>query len=63
LYTAKSKVDPLETILRNNKQWVEKTNAADPDFFKQAGSVHKPKYLYFGCSDARVPANLILGLG
>lgn len=55
--------NPVEQLLANNKAWVAKINAEDPEFFKQAGSVHKPKFLYFGCSDARVPANLLLGLG
>ena len=35
----------------------------DPDFFKKIGGKQVPKYLYIGCSDSRVPANEILGLG
>ena len=53
----------LHGILKNNKDWVAKQSATDPEFFEKAGAVHSPKFLYFGCSDARVPANLILGLG
>lgn len=63
LSTVQGKPDPLETILQNNRDWVKRTEETDPHFFEVAGSVHKPKFLYFGCSDARVPANLILGLG
>ena len=61
--TTDGKLDPLDVILQNNRDWVKKTQETDPHFFEVAGSIHKPKYLYFGCSDARVPANLILGLG
>lgn len=34
---------PLETILEGNKKWVNDTNERDPEFFKLAGAVHKPK--------------------
>ena len=44
--------DPLQKLLRNNKAWVENINSQDPEFFKAVGATHRPKYLYFGCSDA-----------
>jgi len=52
----------LETLLDNNKRWVAAREAEDPDFFHRLGQGQKPRYLYFGCSDSRVPANQILGL-
>ncbi len=33
------------------------------DYFRELGRVHKPQYMWIGCSDARVPANEIMGLG
>ena len=57
------KMDPIEKILQNNREWVAQIHKDDPNYLNHAGAVHKPQYLYFGCSDARVPANLILGLG
>ena len=33
-----------------------------PDFFSSLVGVQKPKYLWIGCSDSRVPANEIMGL-
>jgi hypothetical protein len=51
----------LQTILNNNQSWVEEKNK-DPQFFKNLGKVQTPRFLYFGCSDSRVPANEILGL-
>lgn len=53
----------ITKLLEHNKKWVEKTRAADPNFFTELGKGQAPKYLYFGCSDSRVPANTILGLG
>jgi carbonic anhydrase len=55
--------DEIAQLLENNKAWVEESKAKDPDFFKRIGGPQKPKYLYIGCSDSRVPANEILGLG
>jgi carbonic anhydrase len=34
----------------------------DPEFFSRLEHIHKPKYLWIGCSDSRVPANQITGL-
>jgi carbonic anhydrase len=56
--------DPhLKRILDNNSKWVDETNKEDPEFFANLIKPQQPKYLYFGCSDSRVPANQILGLG
>jgi carbonic anhydrase len=46
-------------ILENNRQWVAATLRDDPDFFSRLAAEHKPHYLFIGCSDARVPANVI----
>ena len=53
----------LRNILDNNRKWVKEKNETDPDFFANLIKPQKPKYLYFGCSDSRVPTNEILGLG
>ena len=55
--------DPdLKSMLEANRTWVDARNKADPTFFKRLGAGQQPKYLYFGCSDSRVPANEIMGL-
>src|SRR3712207_687562 len=46
-------------ILENNRQWVSATVETDPEFFKRLAAKHEPHYLFIGCSDARVPANVI----
>ena len=59
-----SKPDPdLDFILENNRKWVKRRSEEDPNFFQNIGGPQHPKYLYVGCSDSRVPANEILGLG
>ena len=53
----------LLKILENNRKWVSQMKEKDPHFFDDLAKPQKPKYLYFGCADSRVPANEILGLG
>lgn len=53
----------IAQLLVQNKKWVQDSQNADPNFFKKIGGKQVPKYLYIGCSDSRVPANEILGLG
>lgn len=53
--------DFYKKILENNKQWVEKSLALDPDYFAALAKGQKPPLLWIGCSDSRVPANEIIG--
>jgi carbonic anhydrase len=53
----------IRRLLHNNRAWVKRMNEKNPMFFTKLGQGQSPKYLYFGCSDSRVPANEILGLG
>ena len=53
----------LKTILGNNKKWVNDMKEKDSEYFEKLSKPQKPQYLYIGCSDSRVPANEILGLG
>jgi carbonic anhydrase len=48
-------------LLENNKAWVEKQNAVNPEFFNELAAGQSPEYLWIGCSDSRVPANEITG--
>ncbi len=53
--------DILE-LLRNNREWAERTEQENPGFFRRLKHQQRPKYLWIGCSDSRVPANQITGL-
>lgn len=52
----------IKHLLHNNVRWAAQAREEDPDFFKVLAAEHKPKYLWIGCADARVPANELLGL-
>ncbi|WBA42365.1 carbonic anhydrase [Hymenobacter canadensis] len=53
----------IDKILENNRGWVAEMKATDPDFFNRLADGQKPKYLFIGCSDSRVPASAITGTG
>lgn len=53
----------IQDILANNRRWVETKNAEDPAFFQRLANGQKPRYLFIGCSDSRVPASGITGTG
>ena len=52
----------LEHLLDNNRAWAERVERLRPGFFHQLAQQQTPKYLWIGCSDSRVPANVITGL-
>jgi carbonic anhydrase len=52
-----------EQLFENNRKWVEKKITEEKDFFAQLAKDQNPDYLYIGCSDSRVTAEEIMGLG
>jgi carbonic anhydrase len=52
----------LNHLLANNCNWAASKIAQDPNFFLKLTTQQKPKYLWIGCADSRVPANEIIGL-
>lgn len=53
----------LQNVFKNNEQWIRDKLALDPDFFKNHGKEQNPDLLYIGCSDSRVTAEELMGLG
>ncbi|MDQ6978277.1 MAG: carbonic anhydrase, partial [Ghiorsea sp.] len=51
-----------EQLLQNNLEWAQKREQKSPGFFDRLSEQQKPKYMWIGCSDSRVPANEIVGL-
>ncbi|BDX08675.1 carbonate dehydratase [Planctobacterium marinum] len=52
----------IQLLLDNNVKWAEQIDEEKPDFFDKLSKQQKPKYLWIGCADSRVPANDIVGL-
>ncbi len=52
----------LDTVFKNNKEWISDKLNADTDFFNKLGKGQNPELLYIGCSDSRVSAEDLMGL-
>ncbi|HET8622841.1 MAG TPA: carbonic anhydrase, partial [Gemmatimonadales bacterium] len=50
-----------EEIFDRNRAWVRETVASDPTYFERLSEKQEPHFLFIGCSDSRVPANVITG--
>ncbi len=52
----------LKHILDRNVAWASERVHEDPEYFSRLARLQNPKLLWIGCSDSRVPANVITGL-
>ncbi|QDZ00229.1 carbonic anhydrase [Nitratireductor mangrovi] len=52
----------LSDLLVNNRQWAAERIREDEGYFRRLAALQRPEYLWIGCSDSRVPANVIAGL-
>jgi carbonic anhydrase len=52
----------LTHLIANNRAWADDRVRRDPQFFARLALQQRPRYLWIGCSDSRVPANQIVGL-
>lgn len=50
----------FETFLHNNTTWADKIKKEQPDYFQQIARQQKPELLWIGCSDSRVPAEIVV---
>ncbi len=55
-------MNELQDLIDNNARWADAIKQEDPDFFSKLARQQTPEYLWIGCSDARVPANEIVGM-
>lgn len=49
-------------LFASNKAWAAEMLAQDPNYFDRLSRQQRPQYFWVGCSDSRVPANVIAGL-
>jgi carbonic anhydrase len=55
-------VSSLSHLFESNRAWSERIRASDPEFFPRLSRQQRPRYLWIGCADSRVPANEIVDL-
>lgn len=48
-----------ERLLLENKAWASEQKTTDPEFFARLENQQAPEFLWIGCSDSRVPPNVI----
>ncbi|MBL8910500.1 MAG: carbonic anhydrase [Archangium sp.] len=51
----------LKRLLENNRAWAAERVKADPQYFSRLAKLQAPEFLWIGCSDSRVAANVITG--
>lgn len=51
----------IDKLLLENKAWAFEKKAEDPEYFERLSRLQTPEILWIGCSDSRVPANMITG--
>jgi carbonic anhydrase len=52
----------LNDLLDRNAVWSEQHSKDDPDYFARLAEQQAPEFFWIGCSDSRVPANVVAGL-
>jgi carbonic anhydrase len=50
-----------QKLIENNAEWAREMVAQDPEFFAKREASQTPHYLVIGCSDSRVPLELMTG--
>lgn len=53
----------IKKVFENNQKFVKDKLSIDKDYFENLGKGQNPELLYIGCSDSRVTAEDLMGLG
>lgn len=54
-------MENFRRIIDNNRRWARDITAHDPTYFEKHAARQEPTFMYVGCSDSRVPANVVTG--
>lgn len=54
--------DMIDELFARNRHWSRERINERADYFGRLTNLQQPEYLWIGCSDSRVPANVITGL-
>src|SRR3954447_5178877 len=52
----------MKDLFAQNREWAARMTRDRPGFFRGLTQQQRPRYMWIGCSDSRVPANQITGL-
>jgi len=52
----------LTDLIERNIVWSRARHAEDPGYFARLAAQQAPEFFWIGCSDSRVPANVVAGL-
>ncbi|KAJ3101578.1 hypothetical protein HDU97_001257 [Phlyctochytrium planicorne] len=55
--------DTLLELLENNRIWAQRLRRETPGLLEKLATRQSPEILWIGCSDSRVPAESVVGLG
>ncbi|KAJ3188524.1 hypothetical protein HK101_009110 [Irineochytrium annulatum] len=61
--TPTERPDNLLDLLENNRRWADGLRRDNPGLLERLATKQSPEILWIGCSDSRVPAENIVGLG
>lgn len=53
-------MDIFERMLLDNEAWAEEKIESTPNFFKRLSHQQTPEVLWIGCSDSRVPSEIVV---
>jgi carbonic anhydrase len=54
-------MENFRKLIEHNREWAAAMKAADPLYFEKKAQKQEPLFLYIGCADSRVPANVVTG--
>ena len=53
----------IQDVFKNNEDWIKDKLSVNADYFEKLGKGQNPELLFIGCSDSRVTAEELMGLG
>ena len=55
-------MDEINRLVKQNREWARKKEENNPGFFADKARKQSPEYLWVGCCDSRMPAEMVTGM-